>query len=70
MAGSEGNPDESTVGMFGVGFYSVFSLSEEPIITSGQRYTVFTWKGNQLTTFAAELPPAQRNPLTAKETSE
>ncbi len=66
---AEGNPDESTVGMFGVGFYSVFSLTEEPIITSGARYTIFTWQGNQLTTYAAELSKSQQTPATAKETS-
>jgi hypothetical protein len=55
--------------MFGVGFYSVFSLTEEPIITSGHKYTVFTWNGNQLTTFANELTKGQQSSATAKETS-
>lgn len=56
---AEGNPDESTVGMFGVGFYSVFSLTESPVITSGDRMVAFVWKGTQLTTFGAQLRPDQ-----------
>lgn len=32
---AEGNPDEAKIGAFGVGFYSVFSVCEDPFITSG-----------------------------------
>ena len=30
-----GNPDESSVGLFGVGFFSVFALTDAPEIHSG-----------------------------------
>lgn len=32
---AEGNPDEAKIGAFGVGFYSVFSICEDPFVTSG-----------------------------------
>lgn len=32
---AEGNPDEAKIGAFGVGFYSVFSVCEDPFVTSG-----------------------------------
>ncbi|KAH9061942.1 hypothetical protein EDB87DRAFT_1682606 [Lactarius vividus] len=32
---AEGNPDEEKIGAFGVGFYSLFSVTEEPWVTSG-----------------------------------
>ena len=28
---AEGNPDEQKIGFFGVGFYSLFSICEEPL---------------------------------------
>lgn len=31
---AEGNPDESKIGAFGVGFYSLFSICEEPLYVS------------------------------------
>lgn len=33
---AEGNPDEAKIGAFGVGFYSVFSVCEDPFVTSGE----------------------------------
>lgn len=45
---AEGNPDEQTVGMFGVGFYSVFSLTDNPMIYSNKEWMVFHWQGDQL----------------------
>lgn len=36
--------------MFGVGFYSVFSISETPVITSGHKALGFEWEGVRLTT--------------------
>eukprot|EP01135_Chromosphaera_perkinsii_P000161 Nk52_evm57s32 gene=Nk52_evmTU57s32 len=45
---AEGNPDENKIGFFGVGFYSVFSICEEPIIMSGNKCMGFYWKGDQL----------------------
>lgn len=47
---SEGNPDETKIGAFGVGFYSVFSISENPFVTSGSEGLEFFWKGNALFT--------------------
>ncbi|KAH7914527.1 hypothetical protein BJ138DRAFT_1123419 [Hygrophoropsis aurantiaca] len=39
---ADGNPDEGKIGAFGVGFYSVFSVTDEPIVTSGDgRKTIF-----------------------------
>jgi hypothetical protein len=32
---AEGNPDETKIGAFGVGFYSVFADCEEPFVSSG-----------------------------------
>ncbi|KAF8833690.1 hypothetical protein BDN67DRAFT_985857 [Paxillus ammoniavirescens] len=32
-----GNPDEQKIGAFGVGFFSVFSVTERPVISSGDR---------------------------------
>ena len=34
---AEGNPDEEKIGAFGVGFYSLFSVTEEPWVFSGGR---------------------------------
>ncbi|KAF7975917.1 hypothetical protein HWV62_8178 [Athelia sp. TMB] len=38
---AEGNPDEEKIGAFGVGFYSLFSVTEEPFVTSGGAYSTF-----------------------------
>ena len=38
VATAEGNPDEEKIGAFGVGFYSLFSVTEEPFITSGGKH--------------------------------
>ncbi|BFZ57400.1 hypothetical protein PYCC9005_004452 [Savitreella phatthalungensis] len=53
---AEGNPDESKIGAFGVGFYSVFSICEDPFVTSGDTGLAFYWKGDQLFTRRAKLP--------------
>ncbi|KAL1896537.1 hypothetical protein Sste5346_004571 [Sporothrix stenoceras] len=47
---AEGNPDETKIGAFGVGFYSVFADCEEPLIRSGREAMAFYWKGNALFT--------------------
>ncbi|KAF8629109.1 hypothetical protein AX17_005695 [Amanita inopinata Kibby_2008] len=49
---AEGNPDEDKIGAFGVGFYSVFSVTEEPFVTSGTQWTGFYWKDNKDQLFA------------------
>ena len=38
-----GNPDEASVGLFGVGFFSVFALTDAPEIHSGGARLRFTW---------------------------
>ncbi|GAA5899994.1 hypothetical protein JCM6882_007020 [Rhodosporidiobolus microsporus] len=47
---ASGNPDETKIGAFGVGFYSLFSLCDEPVVSSGNKVILFYWKngGDQL----------------------
>jgi hypothetical protein len=56
---AEGNPDETKIGAFGVGFYSVFADCEEPFVMSGRKTMAFVWKGNSLFTKASTLPADQ-----------
>lgn len=56
---AEGNPDETKIGAFGVGFYSVFADCEEPFISSGNEAMTFYWKGNALFTRKLMLPRHQ-----------
>ncbi|RMZ80521.1 hypothetical protein DV737_g2924, partial [Chaetothyriales sp. CBS 132003] len=53
---AEGNPDESKIGAFGVGFYSTFADCEEPFVSSGQEAMAFFWKNNSLFTRRLKLP--------------
>ena len=53
---AEGNPDETKIGAFGVGFYSVFSECENPFVISGEQSMAFYWKGNSLFTRRGTLP--------------
>ncbi|KAH6568144.1 hypothetical protein BASA50_002410 [Batrachochytrium salamandrivorans] len=53
---AEGNPDEQKIGFFGVGFYSLFSLCEEPFVTSGSQSMAFLWKNDMLFTKHGKLP--------------
>lgn len=63
---AEGNTSVESVGQFGVGFFSVFSFSEEPIIASGKEYMAFVWcDDNSLTTYRHELPEEQQSLLTS-----
>lgn len=39
-----GNPDESKIGAFGCGFYSLFSVTESPLVESPGRWMSFYWK--------------------------
>ncbi|EIN13823.1 hypothetical protein PUNSTDRAFT_117488 [Punctularia strigosozonata HHB-11173 SS5] len=61
---AEGNPDEEKIGAFGVGFYSLFSVTEEPWVTSGDQWMRFYWKnqGDQLFVRRGTLPPDQLPP--------
>ncbi|KAI6097702.1 hypothetical protein EDD16DRAFT_1902480 [Pisolithus croceorrhizus] len=43
-----GNPHPQKVGAFGVGFYSLFSVTESPYVSSGGKEMEFSWKGDQL----------------------
>ncbi|MCJ1401375.1 hypothetical protein MMC11_004587 [Xylographa trunciseda] len=56
---AEGNPDETKIGAFGVGFYSVFADCEEPFVRSGNEAMAFYWKGNSLFTRRLQLSEAQ-----------
>ncbi|RDW70422.1 ATPase of HSP90 chaperone topoisomerase II kinase [Coleophoma crateriformis] len=62
---AEGNPDETKIGAFGVGFYSVFADCEDPFVSSGNEAMAFYWKGNSLFTKRLQLPPAEANPNTS-----
>ncbi|EAQ86008.1 hypothetical protein CHGG_07261 [Chaetomium globosum CBS 148.51] len=62
---AEGNPDETKIGAFGVGFYSVFADCEEPFVSSGNEAMAFYWKGHALFTRKVTLPPDQSSPNTS-----
>ncbi|WYZ38743.1 hypothetical protein EsH8_III_000657 [Colletotrichum jinshuiense] len=62
---AEGNPDETKIGAFGVGFYSVFADCEEPFVSSGNEAMAFYWKGNALFTKKSTLPESQSSSDTA-----
>ncbi|MCJ1385120.1 hypothetical protein MMC17_008239 [Xylographa soralifera] len=61
---AEGNPDETKIGAFGVGFYSVFADCEDPFVTSGNEAMAFYWKGNSLFTRQLQLSEVQLSPDT------
>ena len=52
---AEGNPDETKIGAFGVGFYSVFADCEEPFVSSGKEALAFYWRGDSLFTKTLHL---------------
>lgn len=56
---AEGNPDETKIGAFGVGFYSVFADCEEPFVSSGNEALAFYWKGDSLFTKTLRLNSVQ-----------
>lgn len=62
---AEGNPDETKIGAFGVGFYSVFADCEEPFVVSGRKSMGFVWKGNSLFTKSCSLPADNKNQNTS-----
>ncbi|TAQ89274.1 hypothetical protein B7494_g2422 [Chlorociboria aeruginascens] len=62
---AEGNPDETKIGAFGVGFYSVFADCEDPFVSSGNEAMAFYWKGNSLFTRKLQLPAEKGNPNTS-----
>lgn len=66
---AEGNPDETKIGAFGVGFYSVFADCEEPFVSSGQEAMAFYWKGNALFTRKLVLPQDAADPTQKPKTT-
>ena len=56
---AEGNPDETKIGAFGVGFYSVFADCENPFVSSGDQSMAFYWKKDSLFTRRGKLPAEQ-----------
>jgi HSP90 family molecular chaperone len=63
---AEGNTNVDAVGQFGVGFFTVFSYSDKPIIKSGKYCLAFDWKNNRsLTTFRDKLPIEAQSPTTS-----
>lgn len=54
---AQGNPDEQKIGFFGVGFYSLFSICEEPFLSSGNQSMGFFWKGDTLYTKRGIIQP-------------
>nr|POF17647.1 hypothetical protein CFP56_13061 [Quercus suber] len=56
---AEGNPDETKIGAFGVGFYSVFAECETPFVSSGSESMAFYWKKDSLFTRRGKLPVEQ-----------
>ncbi len=62
---AEGNPDETKIGAFGVGFYSVFADCEEPFVSSGKEAMAFYWKGNSLFTRRLQLSEEHTRPETS-----
>ncbi|KAK8864438.1 hypothetical protein IAR55_001687 [Kwoniella newhampshirensis] len=57
---AEGNPDEEKIGAFGVGFYSLWSVCDDPFVESGDKWMGFYWKDgkDQLLARSGELPPS------------
>ncbi|KAL5116686.1 hypothetical protein ACEQ8H_005435 [Pleosporales sp. CAS-2024a] len=58
---ADGNPDETKIGAFGVGFYSVFADCDEPFVVSGDKTMAFYWKGNTLSTKLGAVPHEHGN---------
>lgn len=61
---AEGNPDETKIGAFGVGFYSVFADCEEPFVSSGKEALAFYWRKDALFTKSLALPSGQASNTT------
>ncbi|KAH7101322.1 hypothetical protein BKA62DRAFT_743455 [Auriculariales sp. MPI-PUGE-AT-0066] len=68
---ADGNPDEEKIGAFGVGFYSIFSVCEAPIVTSGTQWMGFYFKDgtDQLFVRRGNLPTPSE-PVTGTQWTE
>ncbi|KAI8099843.1 uncharacterized protein BX664DRAFT_273355 [Halteromyces radiatus] len=62
---AEGNPDEQKIGAFGVGFYSLFSVCENPFVFSGSQCMAFYFKGDQLFAKRADVSENERDDWTS-----
>lgn len=60
---ASGNPNEGKIGAFGVGFYSVFELTDEPLVHSGNRVMAFRYKDVQLHYDFRQVPVFQKGTL-------
>lgn len=61
---AEGNPDETKIGAFGVGFYSVFADCESPFVSSGNETMAFYWKKDSLFTRRGTIPESEASGTT------
>ncbi|KAJ7078918.1 hypothetical protein B0H15DRAFT_859732 [Mycena belliarum] len=66
---AEGNPDEEKIGAFGVGFYSLFSVTDDPMVKSGDQWMGFYWKDNKDQLFARRGSLPQQTTEAASWTS-
>ncbi|KAI9320075.1 hypothetical protein BX666DRAFT_1853391 [Dichotomocladium elegans] len=66
---AEGNPGkfehEQKIGAFGVGFYSLFSVCENPFVASGSQCMAFYFKGDQLFARRGDVPEKDRDEWTS-----
>lgn len=65
---AEGNPDENKIGAFGVGFYSLWSICDAPVVVSGDTIMGFNWSErnpDQLVTRRGQNPSAKTDVTTS-----
>ncbi|KAG1902642.1 uncharacterized protein F5891DRAFT_1022595 [Suillus fuscotomentosus] len=56
---ADGNPDEQKIGAFGVGFYSVFGITDSPQVFSGGKSLSIFFQGDQLYTLDDTCPQSE-----------